>query len=286
MILGNIINGSAIAEEILKGLEAEVEFIKNNKALTLKLAIILVGNNPASTIYVQNKIKAANRISIDTALLQLSNNITQNELIAKINNLNQDPTISGIIIQLPLPDNINKAEILSVIDPYKDVDGFHPLNVGYLHNGLDQGFIPPTSLACLEVIKKYEKNLSGKDAVIIGRSNIVGKPLATLLMQKDCTVTICHSKTRNLISITSKADIVIAAMGVPLKLTQEYFSSKAIVIDVGISRLANNKIVGDVDFKNVVDKVRYITPVPGGIGPLTIAFLLKNTLKTAKLKIN
>ncbi|HJD61827.1 MAG TPA: bifunctional methylenetetrahydrofolate dehydrogenase/methenyltetrahydrofolate cyclohydrolase FolD [Rickettsia endosymbiont of Columbicola hoogstraali] len=281
--MNNVIVGKALANEILSELNYEVQRLKDKTGESPKLAIVLVGDNPASIIYVKNKIKHANKIGIDTLLLNLSITIKTEDLIAKINELNLDQNVSGIIVQLPLPESIDKNKILSAILNSKDVDGFHPLNVGYLHSGIDSGFVPCTALGCLEVIKKHEPNLSGKNAVIVGRSNIVGKPLSALLLKEDCSVTICHSKSQNLSSITSKADIVVAAIGSPLKLTSEYFKPDAIVIDVGINRIGGNKIVGDVDFENVKSKVKYITPVPGGIGPMTIAFLLKNTVQAFKI---
>lgn len=284
--MNNTIDGKAIANEVLNNLKLELKALKDKINAVPKLAIVLVGDNPASLIYIRNKIKNANKIGIDTLLINLPSTIKTNDLITKIDGLNRDQEISGIIVQLPLPDSINKNEILSAVLPSKDVDGFHPLNVGYLHSGIELGFVPCTALGCLEVIKKYEQNLSGKNAVIIGRSNIVGKPLSSLLLKEDCSVTICHSKSQNLSSITSRADIVVAAIGSPLKLTPEYFKNDAIVIDVGINRINGNKIVGDVDFENVKSKVKYITPVPGGIGPMTIAFLLKNTLQAFKVSLH
>lgn len=281
--MNNVIDGKALANEILSELKHEVQRLKDKTGALPKLAIVLVGDNPASIIYVKNKIKHANKIGIDTLLLNLPIIIKTEDLIAKINELNLDQNISGIIVQLPLPESIDKNKILSAISYSKDVDGFHPLNVGYLHSEINSGCVPCTALGCLEVIKKYEPNLRGKNAVIIGRSNIVGKPLSALLLKEDCSVTICHSKSQNLSSITSKADIVVAAIGSPLKLTSEYFKPEAIVIDVGINRIGGNKIIGDVDFANVKSKVKYITPVPGGIGPMTIAFLLKNTVKAFKM---
>ncbi|WP_342170215.1 bifunctional methylenetetrahydrofolate dehydrogenase/methenyltetrahydrofolate cyclohydrolase FolD [Rickettsia endosymbiont of Seladonia tumulorum] len=283
--MNNVIDGKALASEILNELKHEIQKLKDKTGESPKLAIVLVGDNPASIIYVKNKIKHANKIGIDTLLLNLPITIKTEDLIAKISELNLDQNVSGIIVQLPLPDSIDKNKILSAISPSKDVDGFHPLNVGYLHSGIDNGFVPCTALGCLEVIKKHEPNLSGKNAVIVGRSNIVGKPLSALLLKEDCSVTICHSKSQNLSSITSKADIVVAAIGSPLKLTSEYFKPNAIVIDVGINRIGGNKIIGDVDFENVKSKVKYITPVPGGIGPMTIAFLLKNTVQAFKICI-
>ncbi|MGX6960643.1 MAG: bifunctional methylenetetrahydrofolate dehydrogenase/methenyltetrahydrofolate cyclohydrolase FolD [Rickettsia endosymbiont of Pentastiridius leporinus] len=283
--MNNIIDGKTIANKILNDLKIEIQTLKDKSKIVPKLAILLVGDNPASLIYIKNKIKNANKVGIDTLSVNLSSAITTNDLITKIDELNRDQEISGIIVQLPLPDSIDKNKILSAISPSKDVDGFHPLNVGYLNSGIDLGFVPCTALGCLEVIKKHEPNLSGKNAVIVGRSNIVGKPLSSLLLKEDYTVTICHSKSRNLSSITSKAEIVVAAIGSPLKLTSEYFQNDAIVIDVGINRINGNKIVGDVDFENVKSKVKYITPVPGGIGPMTIAFLLKNTVKAFKIQL-
>ncbi|HJD56340.1 MAG TPA: bifunctional methylenetetrahydrofolate dehydrogenase/methenyltetrahydrofolate cyclohydrolase FolD [Rickettsia endosymbiont of Pyrocoelia pectoralis] len=283
--MNNIIDGKTIADKILNDLKIEIQTLKEKFNVVPKLAIILVGDNPASLIYIKNKIKNANKVGIDTLLVNLPSAIATNDLITKIDELNLNQEISGIIVQLPLPNSVDKDKILSAISPDKDVDGFHPLNVGYLHSGINGGFVPCTALGCLEVIKKYEPNLSGKNVVIVGRSNIVGKPLSSLLLKEDCTVTVCHSKSQNLSSITSKADIVVAAIGSPLKLTSEYFSPKALVIDVGINRIAN-KIVGDVDFENVKSKVKYITPVPGGIGPMTIAFLLKNTVKAFKISLH
>lgn len=317
IIVNNIIDGKALAKEILADLKLEIQKLKSQTNASPKLAIVLVGDNPASIIYVKNKIKNAHKIGIDTLLVNLSTTTHTDDLISKINELNLDNEISGIIVQLPLPNSIDKNKILSAVSPYKDIDGFHPLNVGYLHSGIivksvgfnykeqgakpidnrratsddgsefksfdySQGFVPCTTLGCLAVIKKYEPNLSGKNAVIVGRSNIVGKPLSALLLQENCSVTICHSKSQNLSSITSKADIVVAAIGSPLKFTTEYFNPESIVIDVGINRISGNKIIGDVDFENVKSKVKYITPVPGGIGPMTIAFLLKNTVKAFK----
>lgn len=274
-----IINGKRCADNILSSLTEKVKHIQNRYNLTPTLAIILIGQNPSSIIYVQNKIKAAGKIGIKTIKIELPEDIESSELFNKIHQLNNDPNISGIIIQLPIPKYLDKETILASIVPEKDVDGFNPINVGYLHSNIDHGFIPCTALGCLTLIKKCEPDLSGKHAVIVGRSNIVGKPLSALLLNADCTVTICHSKTKNLSKITRIADIVVIAVGNPLFFTKDYFNNNAIVIDVGISRLFNNKIVGDVDFENVRDKVKIITPVPGGVGPMTVAFLLVNTFK-------
>jgi methylenetetrahydrofolate dehydrogenase (NADP+)/methenyltetrahydrofolate cyclohydrolase len=273
-------NGILVAQKLLSKLEDNVSILKAKYNNTPKLAIILVGNNISSEIYVKNKLREARKIAMEAIQINLPASIDNDSLFAEIHQLNQDPSISGIIIQLPLPLHIDKIAILSSIDPNKDVDGFHPLNVGHLHNNSSLGFIPCTPLAILGLIKEYESNLAGKHVVMIGRSTIVGKPISALLLQSDATVTICHSHSRNLSRITSSADIVISAIGIPLFLNVDYFSSNSMVIDVGITRLANsNKIVGDVDFQNVVNKVKYITPVPGGVGPMTIAYLLINTYK-------
>jgi methylenetetrahydrofolate dehydrogenase (NADP+)/methenyltetrahydrofolate cyclohydrolase len=280
---GNIINGKYFAEQILSELKVEVNLLKEQFKLVPTLAIILVGDNPASITYVRNKLRAATKIGMNALQINLPNEIQIDHILNEINILNNDPNVSGIIVQLPLPKHINKHLILSAIDYSKDVDGFHPMNAGYLHSNSEDGFIPCTALGCIELLKQVEKDLAGKSAVVIGRSNIVGKPLSALLVREHCTVTLCHSKTQNLKAITSRADIVISAIGFPLILTEEYFSPQSIVIDVGISKLAHSgKMVGDVDFPNVVNKVRYISPVPGGVGPMTVAFLLKNTLKAAK----
>jgi len=200
--------------------------------------------------------------------------------LLKIKELNEDPETSGIIVQMPLPDHINKFNVIMAVDPMKDVDGFHPINLGKLFSPYKNAFVPCTARGCLDLIKHCTTELSGKNIVIIGRSNIVGRPLAALLLKEDCTVTICHSQTKNLAEITSKADIVVSAVGKPKFLTTDYFNSNAIIIDVGINRIENNgkyKLIGDVDFQTVKNHVKYITPVPGGVGPMTVAYLLLNT---------
>jgi len=279
-INSNIIDGKYFADKILSELELEIALIKKLHNIVPTLAIVLIGEDPASIIYVKNKLKAAQAVGLNTLKISLNNNIKTNELLAEIDQLNNNKEISSIIIQFPLPSHIDSNIILSSLNPNKDVDGFHPLNVGYLHSGLSNGFVPCTALGCLELIKQYEPDLAGKNVTIIGRSNIVGKPLAALLINENATITVCHSKTINLPSITYKADIVISAIGSPLFLKSNYFNQNAIVIDVGINRIPNsNKVIGDVDFNNVYDKVRYITPVPGGVGPMTVAYLLKNTVR-------
>lgn len=279
-INSHIIDGRSLANEIVADLTTKLASIKEHYNIVPTLAIILVGNDPASLIYVQNKLKVAATAGINAIKIHLPSDISNSHLLSEIDKLNNDNRVNGIIIQLPLPKHIDQGAILYKLDPGKDVDGFHPLNVGHLHSATGDPFIPCTALGCLKLIKKYEPKLAGKNVTIIGRSNIVGKPLSALLINEDCTVTICHSKTINLASITFKSDIVISAIGSPLFLGESYFSRTSMVIDVGITRLqGSNKIAGDVDFQNVYDKVRYITPVPGGIGPMTIACLLENTLK-------
>ncbi len=277
-----LIDGKYNADLILGELKKNIEYQKKENNLTAKLAIILVGSDPASTIYVRNKINAAKKIGIDTECINFDKTISEKLLLAEISRINLDDSISGIIVQLPLPKQISKEKIINAISPNKDVDGFHPLNVGILNSGYSGGFLPCTARGCLELIKLTQIDISGKNVAIIGRSNIVGKPLAALLSKENATVTLCHSKTTNLATITSSADIVIAAIGKPLFFTSEYFSEKAIVIDVGINRIEfenKYKVVGDVDFQSVKNKVSYITPVPGGVGPMTIAYLLTNTFE-------
>ncbi len=280
-----IINGKYFANKLLEDLKQNVNCIKDRYNISPTLAIILVGGSPSSIIYVRNKLKTASMVGIETILVHLHDHTTTETLLIEIDKLNYLPNVSGIIVQLPLPNHIDMAQILCAIDPSKDVDGFHALNVGYLHSKLGNGFIPCTALGIIYLLKQFVASLLGKNVVVIGRSNIVGKPLSALLLSEDCTVTICHSKTENLSSISSKADIVVSAIGSPKLLTQEYFREDSIVIDVGISS-DNNKITGDVDFDQVMPIVKYITPVPGGVGPMTIAFLLKNTFAAMTRNIN
>ncbi|MDG1436514.1 MAG: bifunctional 5,10-methylenetetrahydrofolate dehydrogenase/5,10-methenyltetrahydrofolate cyclohydrolase [Rickettsiaceae bacterium] len=271
-----IIDGKEISSRLLLDLKTRID----SDSVSAKLAIILVGDNAASHIYVQNKIKAAIRVGIRTELKKFTSDITEEKLLQEINDLNKDADTSGMIIQMPLPNHIDKLNVIKAIDPAKDVDGFHPINLGMLFSPYKNGFVPCTALGCLKLIKSCASDISGKKVVILGRSNIVGRPLAALLLKEDCTVTICHSKTKNLMEITSKADIVVSAMGNPKFLTKEYFNSSAIVIDVGINRVEQDgkyKLLGDVDFENVKNHVSYITPVPGGVGPMTVAYLLVNT---------
>lgn len=275
-----IIDGKKIADKILADLKAKIDKDRINGASPARLAIILVGNDSASSIYVENKMKAAARVGIETKLQKFDDDISETELLKQIKYLNKDEEVSGIIVQLPLPKEISKAKIIESIDPTKDVDGFHPVNVGLLYSPYEHRFVPCTARGCLDLIKSCCPVLTGKNIVVIGRSNIVGRPLAALLLKEDCSVTICHSKTINLQAITKQADIVISAVGNPGFLTEDYFNKNAIVIDVGISRVESEdkcELMGDVDFENVKKNVKYITPVPGGVGPMTVAYLLVNT---------
>jgi methylenetetrahydrofolate dehydrogenase (NADP+) / methenyltetrahydrofolate cyclohydrolase len=283
-----IIDGKGIAKSILADLKAKIEQGRLDGISQTKLAIILVGTDPASNIYVQNKIKAAAKTGIETSLYRFDEDVPENVLLRQIDNLNSDEDVSGIIVQLPLPKSISKAKVVRAIDPEKDVDGFNPFNVGLLYSPFEHGFVPCTAMGCLTLIRSCCSDLTGKNIVVIGRSNIVGRPLAALLLKEDCSVTICHSKTINLQKITKNADIVISAVGNPRFLTKEYFNKNAIVIDVGINRVESRdvcELVGDVDFSEVKKNVKYITPVPGGVGPMTVAYLLVNTYR-AKIGVN
>lgn len=283
----NIIDGRKISANILKELKNSIDQDNKKNLKPAKLSIILIGDDPASNIYVQNKIKRAKEVGILAELKKFDTNISETELLKNIDILNQDDNVSGIIVQLPLPKHINKARVIGSINPNKDVDGFHPVNVGMLYSPHKHAFVPCTAMGCLSLINSCTDNLVGKHVVIIGRSNIVGRPLAALLLKNDCTVTICHSRTKNLSDITKKADIVISAVGKTNFLTTEYFNENSIVIDVGINRVilpnGEAKLTGDVDFEQVKKKVKFITPVPGGVGPMTVAYLLVNTYKAKSI---
>lgn len=257
-----------------------------SKGIESCLAVILVGDDPASQTYVKSKAKACEECGIKSLVYYLNENTTQNELLALINTLNHDDSVHGILVQLPLPDHICKDLILESIISSKDVDGFHPINVGYLNLGLESGFLPCTPLGVMKLLKAYEIDLEGKDAVIIGASNIVGRPMATMLLNAGATVSVCHIKTKDLSLYTRQADLIIVAAGCVNLLRSDMVKEGVIVVDVGINRLESGKIVGDVDFEEVSKKSSYITPVPGGVGPMTIAMLLENTVKSAKNRLN
>ncbi len=274
-----VIDGKQLAEELRNRLKEKISKIDIKKKPGL--TVILIGEDPASQIYVKNKEKFANEIGINSKVLRFNTDITEEKLKDEIKKLNLDENVHGILVQLPLPKHINQRDIIETIDPKKDVDGFHPINVGNLSSGND-AMIPCTPLGCFYLIKKVVKNLSGLNAVVIGRSNINGKPMTQLLLRENCTVTIVHSKTKNIEAVCKNADLVVAAVGIANMVKADWLKKDAVVIDVGINRIeidGKKKLVGDVDFENVKDKVKAITPVPGGVGPMTIACLLENTLK-------
>ena len=277
-----IIDGKKEAAILRKEIKNEIANLKKKTNKVPGLTVILIGEFVPSQIYVRNKEKNSKEVGINSNVLKYPSDVSEEEILNKIEELNKDKNISGILVQLPLPDQISKEKIINAIDPLKDVDGFNPVNVGNLASGY-KAIVPCTPLGCLLLIKKVEKNLSGKHAVIIGRSNLNGKPMAQLLLKENCTVTIVHSKTKNLQNECLKADILVAAVGVPNLVKKDWVKSDAVVIDVGINKV-DNKIIGDVNFEEIKDKVRAITPVPGGVGPMTIACLLSNTLECFKAR--
>ncbi|MDN5247704.1 MAG: bifunctional methylenetetrahydrofolate dehydrogenase/methenyltetrahydrofolate cyclohydrolase FolD [Wolbachia endosymbiont of Tyrophagus putrescentiae] len=280
-----IIDGKKIANNLCEKLLQKIDSLKRDHNVFPCLKVILVGNNPASEVYVRNKQRKAESIGINSETIFLSGDISESELIKKINELNEDESVNGILVQLPLPDHINASRVINAVSAEKDVDGFHNENVGKLVKGEKNCLAPCTPCGALHLIKSVERNLSGKNAVVIGRSNIVGKPMFHLLLQENCTVTLLHSKSQNLPDYSSRADIVVAAVGRPNFIQADWIKDGAIVIDVGINSLeGKNKLVGDVDFEKVKEKVRAITPVPGGVGPMTIAFLMINTVIAACLQ--
>lgn len=281
-----ILYGKEFAAKIKESAKNEVEEIKKNFNVTPGLAVIIVGENPASQVYVRNKHKTCEELGINSEVVTMSENTSKDELLAKIDELNANKNIHGILVQLPLPDAIknHSEEILNRIDPLKDVDGFHPVNVGKLVTG-SPALVPCTPAGCIEMLDLAGIEIDGKRAVIIGRSNIVGKPMLHLLMARHATVTVCHSHTKNLAEVTREADILVAAMGKPKFVTADMIKPGAVVIDVGINRIAPKKLVGDVDFENAVEVASAITPVPGGVGLLTVAMLMKNVVKAVKLQL-
>ena len=275
-----IIDGKKEAQLLRDEIKKEIESIKSKNNKVPGLTVILIGDFAPSEIYVKNKQKNAKEVGINSEVVRYPKDVSEQEVLKKIIELNKNDTVSGILVQLPLPPQVNKEKIINAINPLKDVDGFHPINVGNL-SSVYNATVPCTPLGCLLLIKKIEPNLSGKHAVIIGRSNLNGKPMAQLLLKENCTVTIVHSKTKDLKTECLKADILVAAVGVPNLVKSDWVKKDSIVIDVGINKVAD-KIVGDVEYDTVKEKVRAITPVPGGVGPMTIACLLKNTLECFK----
>tara|TARA_B100000674_G_C37727130_1_gene862548 strand:- start:68 stop:904 length:837 start_codon:yes stop_codon:yes gene_type:complete len=275
-----IIDGKKYSEEIKNEIKKEIIELKKKKNEIPCLVVILIGSFEPSKIYVRNKEKVANEVGIKSKILKYPADIKEQEILNKIKELNNDKDVHGILVQLPLPKQINVKNIINSIDPKKDVDGFNPINVGNLASGY-KSIVPCTPLGCMILIKKIEKKIDGKHAVIIGRSNLNGKPMSQLLLKENCTVTIVHSKTKDIKTECKKADILVAAAGVPNLVRGSWIKDGSIVIDVGINKV-NGKLVGDVHFDEAKEKARAITPVPGGVGPMTIACLLKNTLECFK----
>ena len=275
-----LINGKELAKKIRGELKLEVDNLRKDGIIP-KLAVIMVGNDKASEVYVRNKSKACNEIGIEFEEFLLDSNIKQEELIELIKKLNNRKDVHGILLQSPIPEHLNIREAFDTIDYRKDVDGFNPINIGKLAIGED-AFVSCTPYGVIKMLEEYNIPIEGKRAVIIGRSNIVGKPLIQCLLNKNATVTICHSRTKNIDEITKEADILIAALGKPKFVKENMVKENAVVIDVGINRNEEGKLVGDVDFENVSKKASYITPVPGGGGPMTIAMLMNNVVKAAK----
>ena len=282
--MARLIDGKALAANLRQSVAEKVELLKAEHGLIPGLAVVLVGDNDASQVYVRNKIIQTSQAGMNSFHNKLAAGVTESELLNLIERMNADPLVHGILVQLPLPDHINAEIVINSILPQKDVDGFHALNVGLLNIGMDS-LIPCTPLGCMQLLKSYDEDLSGKNAVIIGRSNIVGKPLATLLLQENCTVTIAHSRTRELKTICQQADILVSAVGKAHIVKGHWVKPGATVIDVGINRIKSetgkSQLVGDVDFAEAQKVAGAITPVPGGVGPMTIASLLQNTLKAA-----
>lgn len=285
-VAASILDGKALASAIQQELAAEVAAFMSQRGVTPCLTAVLVGENPASEVYVRNKRQACERIGMAGNLIRLSSNASQTELLAVVDGLNRDPAVHGILVQLPLPGHIDSQTVLRAVSPHKDVDAFHPENVGLLVQGQPR-FLPCTPYGVQQLLLRNGIETAGRHAVVLGRSDIVGKPMANLLVQRgpggDATVTICHSRTKDLPNITRQADILIAAIGQAQFVTAEMVRPGAAVVDVGMNRLASGKLVGDVDYDQVREVAGHITPVPGGVGPLTVTMLLKNTIAAARL---
>jgi methylenetetrahydrofolate dehydrogenase (NADP+)/methenyltetrahydrofolate cyclohydrolase len=275
------IDGKEIARQIKEELRIRVSELKK-KGIEIHLAVIQVGSDPASTVYVNNKKKACEFIGIGSISYELEESVTQEQLLALIDELNKTERVNGILVQLPLPPHIQEDAVIKAISPKKDVDGFHPENVGLLNIG-QKGFLSCTPAGILELLKRSGIQIDGRECVVIGRSNIVGKPMAALLLRENATVTVAHSHTKNLKEVAKRADILVVAIGKPQFITEEYVKDGAVVIDVGIHRDENNHLCGDVDYDRVKEKAYAITPVPGGVGPMTIAMLMKNCVESVDL---
>ncbi|MDX9795825.1 MAG: bifunctional methylenetetrahydrofolate dehydrogenase/methenyltetrahydrofolate cyclohydrolase FolD [Arcobacteraceae bacterium] len=279
----NILDGKALSQKIKEEVKLEAKKLQDDKKITPGLAVILVGNDPASAAYVGMKSKACKEAGIYSIVHEMPETISQDAILEILSMMNKNPNIDGILVQLPLPKHIDTTAILEAIEPSKDVDGFHAYNVGRLVSGLDC-FIPATPYGVMELLKEYNIDPKGKNVCVVGASNIVGKPMGTLLLNANATVTTCHIYTKDLKAHTLQADIICVGAGVVNLIKEDMVKKDAIVVDIGINRLDNGKLVGDVDYENVAPKCSYITPVPGGVGPMTIAMLLKNTIKAAKMR--
>lgn len=280
-----IIDGKKVSAEVKEQVRLQVEELKAAHGITPGLAVVIVGDDPASRVYVNNKKKACEVVGFKSEEYALPAETTQEELLELVDRLNKKDDINGILVQLPLPKHLDDKAVIEAINPQKDVDAFHAVNVGKIMLG-EYDFLPCTPAGVMEMLHSYNIPVSGKNCVVIGRSNIVGKPMGMLLLHENGTVTICHSRTQNLAEVCARADIIVAAVGKPKFVTADMVKEGAVVIDVGMDRDENGKLCGDVDFENVKDKCSYITPVPGGVGPMTIATLMKNTLKACRLQNN
>ncbi len=280
-----LLDGKFFASQIKEEIRKKIEILKQKYSITPGLTVVIVGENPASQIYVANKHKTSLELGVNSQVIRLPEQVSKEELLTVIAGLNQDPAVHGILVQLPLPEHIKpyESEILEAIQPVKDVDGFHPVNVGKLATGQEE-LVPCTPQGCIRLLELAGLPIKGKRAVVLGRSNIVGKPMFHLLLARHATVTVCHSRTQDLAAITREADILVAAIGKPKFVTSDMVKPGAVVIDVGINRVGDKKIVGDVDFDAVKEVASAITPVPGGVGVLTIAMLLYNTVKAAQIQ--
>ena len=279
-----IIDGKMLSDKILKEIEEEHSEWQTGVGRKAGLAVIIVGENPASQIYVRNKIRACERVGFHSETIRLDEHITEENLLLEIEKLNNDNNIDGILVQLPIPKHINELKVINAISAEKDVDGFHTTNIGKMMIGDETGFLPCTPAGVIQMFEEYNIDLEGKDVLVIGQSNIVGKPMTLLLINKRATVQVCNSKTKNLPEKLQKADVVVAAAGSPKLVKGSDVKEGVVVIDIGINRV-DGKICGDVDFEEVSQKASYITPVPGGVGPMTIAMLIKNTFKSYKQKV-
>ncbi len=279
--MAQIIDGKAVSAAVKEEVALENARLKDEHGLKVGLAVVIVGNDPASRVYVNNKKKACETVGFQSFEYALDENTTQEQLLDLVNVLNRDERVNGILVQLPLPSHIDEKAIINAISPEKDVDAFHPVNVGKIMIG-EYSFLPCTPAGVMRLIQSTGVDITGKQCVVVGRSNIVGKPQAMLLLQKNGTVTICHSKTKNLKELCLTADILVVAIGRAKFITGDMIKEGAVVIDVGMDRDENGKLCGDVDFESAKEKASYITPVPGGVGPMTIAMLMKNTLTAAK----